>query len=238
VIDTTLHTLSVGGTMLIGVALGVAVYFVDEAQGSAGDDPYANMVIIDAALAEKSNPAEDKQPQMETRPPDAPEKPVGQSRDENAAPTPPKDPPKKPVAEVDPEAVLAKNRAADETLPVDKKPKIETGRIDGVEVGFGDKTFGNRYLGELKSRFMKVWAYPEILEETGIPIACIRLDEDGRVKETKLMKPSENKPLDDSVERALAAFEELNNKEPKPLPITPDDLTFLARMPLCWRLKV
>ena len=33
-------------------------------------------------------------------------------------------------------------------------------------------------------------------------------------------------------------FEIKNNKEPKPLPTTPEDLTFLERMPLCWRLKV
>ena len=241
-IDTTLHTYSIAGTILVGIAMGAALYVAEKAEGDEApvDDPYANMMVIDAALAEKST-AETKQPQRATRPPPPPEKPVGVSRDENAPPKPPPPdkPPPPPPPDVDIAKVLERNRADDdEELPVAKEARIDKGRIDGVEVGFGDKTYGNRYLGELKSRFMKVWAYPEILEDTGIPVACIRLDADGRVTETKLMTPSGNDPLDDSVERALTAFEELNNKEPKPLPTTPDDLTILAKIPLCWRLKV
>ena len=240
--DAKLHTYSVTGTILVCVAMGTAVYAADEAAGSgaARDDRFDDMVVIDAALAEKAS-AETKQPQKDFRPPPEPVKPIGVSHDENkpvTAPEPPKPPP--PPDKVDIQSVLDKNRAKDEDedLPIGNKPKIEIGRIDGDEVGFGDKTYGNRYLGELKSGFLKVWTYPEILDDTGVPIGCIQLNADGTIEDVELKKKSGNDLVDDSVERALAEFKDKVNKAPKPLPTTPDDLTYLARMQLCWRLKV
>ena len=52
------------------------------------------------------------------------------------------------------------------------------------------------------------------------------------------MQTSGNSNVDQSVETALADFKKKNNEDPKPLPTTPEDLTYLARMPLCWRMKV
>jgi hypothetical protein len=239
VIDARLHTFAVSGTVLLTVAMGVGVYFTNEASGSAAaDDPFEDMVVIDAALAQKA-PAETKQPQMDFKPPPEPVKPIGVSHDENKPVTEPPEPPKPPTPPTpNIEDVLAKHRAdEDEDLPVGK-PKIEIGRIDGDEVGFGDKTFGNRYLGELKSGLLKVWTYPEILDDTGIPVGCIQLELDGTIEDVELKKKSGNDLVDDSVERALAAFKDKVNEDPKPLPTAPDDLTYLARMQLCWRLKV
>ncbi len=238
-IEQRLHTYSMIGTVLCCLALGGGTWAASEAAGDDEEekDPFANMVVIDAALAEKGA-AEPKQPVKEVRAPPPPETPTGVSRDENAAPViaPEKPKPDRP----DVESVLERNRAKDEDedLPVGKKPPIEIGRIDGVEVGFGDKTHGNPYLGALKSGFMRGWEYPEILSDVGIPVGCIQLEEDGTIDEVKLLQASGNPELDDSVERALADFKIKNNKEPKPLPTTPEDLTFLERMPLCWRLKV
>lgn len=236
-IDSQLHTYSIMGTVLAAVGMCAGVYFANDAAGGTIDvDPFANMVVIDAALAQKSAEPP-KQPQKETRAPREEVKPVGVSHDENARPVVEPEPkPDKP----DIQKVLDSHRSDDDDddLPVSNTPKIETGKVDGVEVGFGDKTFGNRYLGALKSGFMRGWEYPEILSDVGIPIGCIQLEEDGTIKDTRLLQPSGNAELDDSVERALVDFQKKNNKEPTPLPTTPDDLTFLKRMPLCWRLKV
>lgn len=239
-IDSSLHTYSLGGTLLIAVAAGVGIYFTNEASGGVAGavDPYANMVVIDAALAQKG-PEQEKQPQKEFRAPTPPEKPVGVSHDENAKPvTAPEPPTSDRPDQVDVKAILAKNRSNDDDdLPVGK-PKIELGKIDGVEIGFGDKTYGNPYLGALKSGVMRAWEYPEILSDVGTPVGCIQLNLDGTIDKIEVKVPSGNAELDDSVERALTEFQKKNNKEPKPLPTTPDDLSYLARMELCWRMKV
>jgi TonB C terminal len=234
--DSSLHAYAMIGTLVAVTGMGGGVYYADQAAADAASkpNPYDNMVVIDAALAEKSS-AQEKQPQKDFRAPPPPEKPEGVSRDEKAPPVvKPDKPPPDPT--IDPNAVLNKNRSKDDDdeLPVGK-PKIEIGRIDGSEVGFGDKTFGDPYLGALKSGFMRVWEYPEILSDVGTPIGCIRLEEDGSIKETKLLQSSDNPELDDSVERALTEFQKKNNKEPK---LLPDHLSYLLRMPLCWRLKV
>ncbi|HVV86080.1 MAG TPA: TonB C-terminal domain-containing protein [Kofleriaceae bacterium] len=242
--EAKLHTYSAAGTILCVVGVAAVVYVSDSARkASAAPDPFANMTVIDAALAEQSS-AETKQPQKETREPPPPVKPIGVSHDENAKPVttpePPKPPP--PPDNVNIDDVLKKHRTDDDDdLPVATKPKIETGRIDGVDIGYGDKTFGNPYLGALKSGFMRGWEYPEILSDVGTPIGCIQLDADGKIADTKLITPSGNAELDDSVERALTAFQKKVNDDPKPLPTGPgpdNDLSYLARMMLCWRLKV
>lgn len=233
-IESRLHTYSMFGTILSGVAVVAAVWLADEAakDAAAEPDPYANMVVIDAALAEKST-AEQKQPQKELKPPPEPVKPIGVSRDENAAPVtePEKPKPEKP----DIENVLNKHRSdEDEDLPVGK-PEIEIGRVDGVEIGYGDKTYGDPYLGALKSAVMKAWEFPEILSDVGTPLGCIQLEADGTIEEIEVKKPSGNAELDDSVERALTELKKKTNLEPKPLP---KKLEYLTRMQLCWRMKV
>lgn len=239
-IDSRLHTYSMFGTMIAAVGVVAAVWLADEAQGDAEEkDPFANYTIIDAALAEKAAAPEDKQPVKETRAPRPEEKPTGVSHDENAKPvTEPEKP--KPDVKPDIQKILEKNRTNDddEDLPVAPKARLETGRVDGVEVGFGDKTYGNPYLGALKSGLLKLWEYPEILDDVGTPIGCIQLELDGKIDEIKLMQTSGNSNVDQSVETALADFKKKNNEDPKPLPTTPEDLTYLARMPLCWRMKV
>lgn len=237
-IETKLHTYSIMGTVIAAVGVVGAVWLADEAQGDdKKKDPFENYTVIDAALAEKAAAPEDKQPVKETRAPNPEVKPVGVSHDENAKPVtePEKPKPDKP----DIKSILEKNRSNDDDdLPVSPKARLETGRIDGVEVGFGDKTYGNPYLGALKSGLLKLWEYPEILDDVGTPVGCIQLKADGSIDEVKLMESSGNPNVDQSVETALADFKKKNNQDPKPLPSTPEDLTYLARMPLCWRMKV
>ena len=90
-----LHTFSGLGTALVTAVAGVAVWWADSKADDEKPkaDPFADMEVIDAALAEKA-PAQVVQPQKKFRTPD-PVKPEGVSHDENAKPVDkPKDDPK------------------------------------------------------------------------------------------------------------------------------------------------
>ena len=236
--DTTLHLYAGVGTFVATLAMiggGVASGWGGGGR-SEPEDPFKDMVVIDAALAEVSK-APDKQPQKKFRAPPPPDKPTGVATDDQAKPVDPTKPePKKSEAPPDLKDFMRDDEEEpDDDTPVGKPTRIERGVIGGSEVGFGDKTFGDPYLGELKSTFLRGWEYPEILDDVGVPIGCIRIKEDGSIEDTKLMQPSGNADLDTSVEQALAAFQKKVNQNPKPLP---SNLTDLTRMPLCWRMKV
>lgn len=238
--DDHFHIFSGIGTVLVGAGILGLVFYVDSQESRAAPaprDPFANMQVIDAALAQATK-EKPKQPQKEFKTPPPPEKPVGVSHDENLKPKPP-DKKDEPKAKPD-EDPLAKFRRHDDDDDEDKpagKPTIETGRIDGVEVGFGDKTFGDPYIGELKSALLKGWEYPEILSDVGTPIGCVYLKDDGSIDDVKLMQSSNNGDLDDSVDRALKDLKKKRNADPKPLPAD-GHLNYLTRIPLCWRMAV
>ncbi|MBK9033030.1 MAG: TonB C-terminal domain-containing protein [Myxococcales bacterium] len=231
---TALHTYSGFGTAFITAAVGVAVWWADSQadDAAAKPDPYADMEVIDAALAEKA-PAPVVQPQKQFRPPPDPVKPEGVSRDADAKPVDqPKD---EPTAPVDINAVLNKHRADDEELPVGPATQPVVGAFDGSDDGWGDETRGDPYLGALKSDLLRGWEFPEILSEVGTPIGCIHLEPDGTIPEYVLREKSGNAELDDSVERALEALQKRREKTPKPVP------TYLVpktRKWICYRMKV
>ncbi len=228
------------GTVALMVVIGVLNAYGEQlgcaaSPAHATADPYANMRVIDAALAEASKQPE-RQPQKKFKAPPPPDQPVGVATDVNAKPADKVDEPKDKPA--DPDTALDKYRRPDDDeddVPVGKPTPIERGVIGGSEVGFGDKTFGDPYLGALKSQYLRLWEYPEILDEVGTPVGCIRLNEDGTIEDVKLATPSGNADLDTSVEKALADFMKKVNEAPKPVPPNLSDLT---RIPLCWRMKV
>ncbi|MEZ4401071.1 MAG: TonB C-terminal domain-containing protein [Kofleriaceae bacterium] len=230
---TELHSFSGLGTVLVASAFAVGIWVVERDEPAAEKkDPYADMEVIDAALAEKA-PAQVVQPQKQFRQPE-PVKPEGVSRDADAAPVDkPKDPPKDPPVNI--EDVLARNRAQDEDLPVGPATTPTVGAFDGSEDGWGDETRGDPYLGALKSDLLRGWEFPEILSEVGTPIGCIHLEPDGTLPEVVLRERSGNQELDDSVERALAALQKKRAKDPKPVPAY---LVPKTRKWICYRMKV
>ncbi len=228
-----LHTFSGLGTAVITAVTGVAVWWADGRADAAKPkvDPYADMEVIDAALAEKA-PAQVVQPQKKFRAPD-PVKPEGVSRDENAKPVDqPKDDPKD---DVDVDAVLNRNRDDDDDLDVGPTTQPVVGAFDGSEDGWGDETRGDPYLGALKSELLRGWEFPEILSEVGTPIGCIHLEPDGTIPEFVLRERSGNAELDDSVERALKELQKKREKDPKPVPA---HLVPKTRKWICYRMKV
>lgn len=229
---SALHTWSGIGTAVVTAVVGVAVWW---AEGKADDakpakDPYADMEVIDAALAEKA-PEQVVQPQKQFRQPD-PVKPEGVSHDANAKPVEqPKDDPKGPKID----DVLNRHRDDDDDLDVGPATLPVVGAFDGDEQGWGDETKGDPYLGALKSDLLRGWEFPEILSEVGTPVGCIHLEPDGTIPEVELREQSGNAELDDSVERALKDLKKKRDKEPKPVPA---HLVPKTRKWICYRMKV
>lgn len=228
-----LHTFSGLGTALVTAVAGVAVWWVDSKadEEKPKPDPFADMEVIDAALAEKA-PAQVVQPQKKFRTPD-PVKPEGVSHDENAKPVDkPKDDPKD---DIDIDKVLNRNRDDDDDLDVGPTTQPVVGAFDGDEQGWGDETKGDPYLGALKSDLLRAWEYPEILSDVGTPVGCIHLEPDGTIPEVVLREQSGNAELDDSVERALKELQKKREKDPKPVPA---HLVPKTRKWICYRMKV
>lgn len=222
------------GTAAVVGIVAVVAWWADNAAADAKAperDPYADMEVIDAALAEKA-PTEVVQPQKQFRQPD-PVKPEGVSRDADARPV---DKPKDDPKPIDINAVLDKNRSRDDDdLPPGPATTPTVGAFDGSEDGWGDETRGDPFLGALKSDLLRGWEYPEILSDVGTPVGCIHLEPDGTIPEVVLREQSGNSELDDSVERALRELQKRRDKEPKPVPA---HLIPKTRKWICYRMKV
>lgn len=229
-----LHAFSGIGTAVVTAIVIVAVWWADSrADDTKKKDPFEDMEVIEASLAEKAS-SDVVQPVKPTNVPD-PVKPVGIATDINAKPVtkPDEPPPKDPKINID--AVLNKHRDDDDAE--DGKPQTQPviGAFDGSEDGFGDVTQGDPYLGALKSELLRAWEYPEILSDVGTPVGCIHLEPDGTIPETVLREKSGNDELDDSVERAMTALQKKRETEPKPVPA---HLIPKTRKWICYRMRV
>jgi outer membrane biosynthesis protein TonB len=236
--DADMQLFSIIATGVITTAMSLLVWKSDElglgwGSSSASTDPYADMEVIDAALAELPKKP-DKQPQKKFRAPDPEAKPVGVSRDENAKPVDkPIDEPKPTRDNVPSLDDVRRTDNSDEPVGIpDQQP---VGAFDGSEFGFGDETRGDPFLGALKADLLRNWEYPEILSDVGTPVGCIHIEPDGKIEESELREKSGNSELDDSVERALAELQKVRNKDPKPVPA---HLIPKTRKWICWRMKV
>lgn len=233
---SAMHTFSGLGTALVIAVVGVGTWRAQSCSSAEADDkkkdPYADMEVIEASLAQKA-PEKVVQPQKQFKPPE-PTKPEGVSRDADAKPVEtPKD--VKTSDKIDIDKVLNKHRDDDDDLPEGPATEPVVGAFDGSDEGWGDETKGDPFLGALKSDLMRAWEFPEILSEVGTPIGCIHIEPDGTIPEIKLDVPSGNSELDDSVERALKDLKKKRDKDPKPVPAY---LVPKTRKWICYRMKV
>lgn len=236
--DTNMHVWSIVGTAVITAAVsGITLYSSEWAEAAAGTkDPYADMEVIDAALAELPKKPQ-KQPQKKFRAPDPEVKPEGVSRDEQAKPIDHPDEPKKPADKVPNLDDFRRPSPDDDDQPVGKPDEQPAGAFDGSEFGFGDETRGDPYLGALKADLLRGWEYPEILSDVGTPVGCIHIEPDGAIEEWELREKSGNAELDDSVERALRDLQKLRNQADAKKPV-PAHLIPKTRKWICYRMKV
>jgi hypothetical protein len=232
--DGDMQVYSIIGTAVLTAALSIGVWKTSEWTGggtaNAAANPYADMEIIDASLAELPKKPQ-QQPQKKFSNPE-PVKPLGVSRDENAKPaTKPDEQPRTNTPSLD----QFRRTDNEDDEPLGKPDEQPVGAFDGSEFGFGDETKGDPYFGRLKADLLRNWEYPEILSDVGVPVGCIHMEPDGKIPEWELREKSGNAELDDSVERALDSLQKLRNKEPIEVP---PHLIPKTRKWICWRMKV
>lgn len=175
---------------------------------------------IEATLAYKAA-APPKQPQKKFQAPPETAKPEGVSRDETKKPEEkPKEPDKPPPPPKqnldDAFEKLKQQRQTDD--PIGKPSDEEVGEFDGSKFGFAEVSSGDPYFQKLVGDLLSGWEYPEILQDSGVPVGCLRLSADGKIQDTLFKQKSDNSELNDSVERALKTVEKLRNQSPSPVP--------------------
>ncbi len=173
---------------------------------------------IEATLAYKAA-APPKQPQKKFQAPPEQVKPEGVSRDETKKVDPPKpeDPPKPAKQNLDDAfEKLKQQRQTDD--PIGKPSDEEVGEFDGSKFGFAEVSSGDPYYQKLVLDLLSGWEYPEILQDSGVPVGCLRLSADGKIQDTLFREKSDNSELNHSVERALKAVQKLRNQSPSSVP--------------------
>jgi hypothetical protein len=233
--DGDMHVFAIIGTAVVAAGMSLFVWKSDALADAFDkpDDPFKDMEVIDAALAELPKKPE-QQPQKKFRAPE-PETVLGVTRDETAKPVTQPDEIKKPDPKVPNLDDFKRPNSDNDDEPVGKPDEQPVGAFDGSEFGFGDETRGDPYLGALKADLLRNWEYPEILSDVGTPVGCIHIEPDGTIPESELREKSGNSELDDSVERALGELQKVRNKDPKPVPA---HLIPKTRKWICWRMKV
>lgn len=231
--DTEMHALSMLAAGALTAALIVpVVWFYDDAD--ARTPPLAdNRQVIEATLAYKSS--KPKQPQKK-RDVVQEVKVEGVSRDENKKVEPPKKEEKKeekkPV--IDPKDPFKGIRRPDEEVG---KPTTEPeGDFNGSEKGFAPESKGDPYLAELRADMN--FTFPEIAKAQSIPIGCIHLQPDGRIKATTFAPPigkSGDDDLQTAAEAALKQLQKTRNQRPQPVPT---HLLSITKQWLCFKFSV
>jgi len=246
--DSEMHLVAAIGACVLTAALAVPTVLWATSTSSGVDDESEEKVVIEASLAMRKTPK--KQPQKEFRQPVAPDKPVGVSKDENkpvkaqcckdeadcnrvelAFPTTcpddgrcednrckpkKKDKPDKPDNEP---VTKPPDRTGNLDDPKGKPTDNTIGEFDGSAKGTARTSTGDPWMRELANDFMTYVDFPR-LEEASAALACLRILEDGTIKDTTLNPPtgkrSDNDGLNAKIETAFKKItEDRANPQPK-----------------------
>jgi hypothetical protein len=215
--DRDLHIVAAIGAGLISAAMvATPLVYAGKADDNAGP-AIVEMEAIEASLAYKSAEPP-KQPQKKFRAPE-PVKTEGVSRDATKPPVSKVD---EPAKKPDPQDLLSEfeklRRQRGEDDPIGKPTEDEVGAFDGSQFGFAEESRGDPYFQTLVADLVAGWEFPEILQDTGLPVGCLRLSADGKIQDTLFRQKSENTQLNDSVDRALVAVKKRRNENPQPVP--------------------
>jgi hypothetical protein len=227
--DAEMHVVSLFGAGLLTAALLVPVMWFTKPEGLEGP-PLKELQVIEATIAYRKTPQ--KQPQKKTAPPPV-EKPEGVSRDENKKPVDDKKD-RRPEAKPDDKNPFGKfERTSDDTGPATKP---DVGDFNGSEKGFAPETRGDPFFGRLRGDMN--FTFPEIAKAQSIPIGCIHLQADGRIKSLTFDPPIGTKGDDDlqtAAEAALAELKKTRAQNPEPVPT---HLLGITSKWLCFKFSV
>ena len=230
--DTEMHVFSIGGAALVTAALFVPVLWFTDAS-DAKPSLLDNRQVLEATIAYKKSPT--KQPQKVH---DTPEvvKPVGVSHDEQKKVEPPKkdDKKKDPQPKIDPKDPFKGLRRPDEEAG---KPTTQPeGDFNGSEKGFAPTSTGDPFFGRLRADMN--FTFPEIAKAASIPIGCIHLQPDGRIKAFTFDPPIGKKGDDDLQTAAEAALSELKKARNSNPEAVPSHLLEITKQWLCFKFSV
>ena len=248
--DSEMHLVAAIGACVLTAALSIpTVLWATNASGGIDDDEGEDKVVIEASLAMRKTPK--KQPQKEFRQPEPDKPPIGVSKDENkpvtaqcckdeadcnrvqlAFPTTCPDdgrcednrckPKKKDKPDKDNEPVTKPpDRTGSLDDPKGKPTESTVGEFDGSAKGTARVSTGDPWMRELANDFMTYVDFPR-LEAASDALACLRILEDGTIKDTTLSPPtgrrSDNDGLNAKIETAFKKITEDRQAKPQKVP--------------------
>jgi hypothetical protein len=226
--DAEMHVVSVFGAAVLVAAL-VVPTVVMGSEGIVDAPPLQEQQVIEATIAYRKTPQ--KQPQKKMQNPEV-EKPEGVSRDENKKPVDEKKDEKKP-------AKTEENPFGKFTRPSDddvgKPTTTPDGDFNGSEKGFAPESKGDPFFGRLRGDMN--FTFPEIAKGESIPVGCIQLLADGKIKAFTFDRPIGTPGEDDIQIAAEAALKELQKtraQNPEPVPT---HLLSITSKWLCFRFS-
>jgi hypothetical protein len=228
--DTEMQAVSICGAAVLSAALIVPVVWFTDA--GAGKPPLAdNRTVLEATIAYKKSPK--KQPQKVRDVPDV-VKPVGVSRDETKKVDEKKEDKKPKDPKIDTKDPFKGLRRPDEEAG---KPTTQPeGDFNGSEKGFAPTSTGDPFFGRLRADMN--FTFPEIAKAASIPIGCIHLQADGRIKAFTFDPPIGKKGDDDLQTAAEAALTELKKTRNQNPEAVPSHLLAVTRQWLCFKFSV
>jgi len=227
--DTEMHVVSLFGAGVLSAALIVPVVWFSGDAGARVAPLADNRMVIEATIAYRKQ--EQKQPQKKR---DVVEevKVEGVSRDENKKVEEKKDDKKKEEkkAVVDPKDPFKGLRRPDEEAG---KPTTDPGGdFNGSEKGFAPESRGDPFFGRLRADMN--FQFPEIAKAASIPVGCIHLQPDGRIKAIKFEERGDD-DLQTAAEAALKELQKARNREPEAVPT---HLLNITKQWLCFKFSV
>lgn len=229
--DAEMQVVSLVGAGIIAAAMFVPVLVWGAASEVVEGPQLADRQVLEATLAYRKAPQ--KQPEKKFDQPDV-VKPVGVSRDENKKVEPPKDEKKPKAPKVDVNDPFKGLRRPDEEAG---RPTTQPGGdFNGSEKGFAPESKGDPFFARLRGDMN--FTFPEIAKASSIPVGCIHLQPDGKIKAITFAAPI-GQPGDDDLqtaaEAALRELQKVRNQNPEAVPT---HLLQITSKWLCFKFSV
>jgi hypothetical protein len=229
--DSEMQVFSIVGAGALSALLIVPVVWFSRPAEAQRSSLYDNRQILEATIAYKKSPT--KQPQKQFDQPDV-VKPVGVSHDEDKKVEEKKEEKKKDEPKVDTKDPFKGIRRPDEA---EGKPTTNPGGdFNGSEKGFAPTSTGDPFFGRLRADMN--FQFPEIAKAQSIPIGCIHLQADGRIKAFTFDPPIGKKGDDDLQTAAEAALTELKKARNQNPEAVPSHLLEITKQWLCFKFSV
>ncbi len=229
--DSEMHVVSLLGAGILSAILIVPVVVLARPEPKRSS-LYDNRQILEATIAYKKSPS--KQPQKKFDQPDV-VKPVGVSHDEQKKVEEKKEEKKKDPPKVDPNDPFKGIRRPDEAAG--KPTTTPDGDFNGSEKGFAPVSSGDPFIGRLSGELLNE-NFNELSKVQSVPIGCIHLQPDGRIKDITFAPPIGQKGDDDIQNWAEARLKQLQRSRNQDPEAVPTHLLHMTRQWLCFKFSV